>query len=388
MKTTNPQDRFNLKQQDDTNLAAFKAQLDQQAFWQVVKKSADGKEEITGLLDSKTLAIYPPVSALETFLKEHPFLYLREEKDDKNLATLHTQTKLLWHFDGDGDDLYTLEEGIEFVKQGKWVGLNNWQLPSLEQLKAFALASGNPHRTSTPFRLVKDDYYFWLTTDGKCDVDEGCWDIWEEVESFIFSCNSAWVVNNTTQLLLELIISGWYFITPDNEKSFPKPQNTLSYEALLADLASKGEYLAEVNSTNESAVNYLKPETFILTNQLEKLDYTPCRLPKLDAAQLSDPEKGLWELWGQDAATLKEFNLVARDPSRDIQRRAVAIDFGTSSTVVAMDTASGARELLRIGTRDFYQAVEAKHFENPTVLECLDFSAFNKVWQSQAYRPE
>lgn len=185
-----------------------------------------------------------------------------------------------------------------------------------------------------------------------------------------------------------LIISGWYFITPDNEKSFPKPQNTLSYEALLADLASKGEYLAEVNSTNESAVNYLKPETFILTNQLEKLDYTPCRLPKLDAAQLSDPEKGLWELWGQDAATLKEFNLVARDPSRDIQRRAVAIDFGTSSTVVAMDTASGARELLRIGTRDFYQAVEAKHFENPTVLECLDFSAFNKVWQSQAYRPE
>ncbi|MGV8804232.1 MAG: hypothetical protein ACWA6Y_04645 [Polaromonas sp.] len=121
--------------------------------------------------------------------------------------------------------------------------------------------------------------------------------------------------------------------------------------------------------------------------ELPSIDHTPCRLPQLDRAQLTDPEKGLWELWGTETPDLKRMELVARDPGRDIQRRAVAIDFGTSSTVVAMDTASGARELLRIGVRDFYEPVKPSQFENPTMLECLHFEAFAAAWATDAYRP-
>ncbi|MEF3193956.1 MAG: hypothetical protein K6346_07065, partial [Halothiobacillaceae bacterium] len=47
----------------------------------------------------------------------------------------------------------------------------------------------------------------------------------------------------------------------------------------------------------------------------------------------------------------------------------------------------GGRELLRIGVRDFYQAPAPQHFENPTVLECLDFPAFHAAWTQSAYRP-
>ena len=43
---------------------------------------------------------------------------------------------------------------------------------------------------------------------------------------------------------------------------------------------------------------------------------------------------------------------------------------------------------MRIGVRDFYQKVQALHFENPTVLECLDFAAFAAAWNKRAYRPE
>jgi len=110
-------------------------------------------------------------------------------------------------------------------------------------------------------------------------------------------------------------------------------------------------------------------------------------LPRLDNALLTDPEKGVWELWGEDPTTLKHYGWIARDPGGDLQARNVAIDFGTSSTVVAVDTASGARELLRIGVRDFYQTVQAQHFENPTVLEFLDFKAFRAAWSERAYRP-
>jgi hypothetical protein len=65
----------------------------------------------------------------------------------------------------------------------------------------------------------------------------------------------------------------------------------------------------------------------------------------------------------------------------------VGIDFGTSSTVVAVETEQGGRELLRIGVRDFYAQIKAAHFENPTVLELLDWSRFAAVWQTEAYRP-
>lgn len=120
---------------------------------------------------------------------------------------------------------------------------------------------------------------------------------------------------------------------------------------------------------------------------LKRIDHTPCRLPPLEEADLTDPAKGVWELFGEDPALCRKLAVLPRNPRQDVQNRAVAIDFGTSSTVVACDTASGARELLRIGVRDFYAPIEPRHFENPTVLECLDFRAFQTAWGGTAYRP-
>lgn len=102
---------------------------------------------------------------------------------------------------------------------------------------------------------------------------------------------------------------------------------------------------------------------------------------------MTDPGKGVWELFGEPSVFLHRVGVVARDSGRDVQHRAVAIDFGTSSTVVAMDTEHGERKLLRIGVRDFYQALKPEDFENPTVLEFLDLDAFLAVWNQQAYRP-
>jgi len=124
-----------------------------------------------------------------------------------------------------------------------------------------------------------------------------------------------------------------------------------------------------------------------LPEMLLNLDYTPCRLPKLDAAQLSDVKKGLWELWGQNSAQLAAFGLRARDPALDVRHEWVAIDFGTSSTVVAVSESTGAKKLLRVGVRDYYAPVEATHFENPTALQFDDLENFLHVWNTQVYRP-
>jgi hypothetical protein len=171
--------------------------------------------------------------------------------------------------------------------------------------------------------------------------------------------------------------------TPNHKFQFVLETDTswqgLSVEALLAFLRNAGLHLRSADETVS-----LNPE---LAASFIDLDYIPCRLPKLESAQLRDPHKGLWELWGARAEIISEMGLVARDPSRDVCARNVAIDFGTSSTVVALTDEHGGRRLLRIGVRDFYQEARSADFENPTVLEVIDYAHLAEVWTAQAYRP-
>ncbi len=141
-----------------------------------------------------------------------------------------------------------------------------------------------------------------------------------------------------------------------------------------------------VEKQEDISLDLLVQEQFS-PDALRLVDYRPCRLPELDQSRLSDPEKGLWELWGEPPEALRALGLVARDPLRDKRSLPVAIDFGTSSTTVARATGSGAGELLRIGVRDFFAAPLPEHFENPTVLECLDYAQFHAAWTQDAYRP-
>ena len=117
-----------------------------------------------------------------------------------------------------------------------------------------------------------------------------------------------------------------------------------------------------------------------------EFDWRTARLPKLSLDMLSDPNRGYWELFGQNPVTLQDVGLRARDPRADLQDSEVAIDFGTSSTVVAL-TIKGRKEVLRIGATDYDQAVQPHDFENPTVLELVDLEGMLSAWNGTAYRP-
>lgn len=113
--------------------------------------------------------------------------------------------------------------------------------------------------------------------------------------------------------------------------------------------------------------------------------------PPLDGGILYDPLRGHWDLWPAGAATetqvmAVEGGLMARNPLGDVQDFPVCIDFGTSSTVVALRE-RGRRRLLRVGVRDWGQAPRARHFENPTALEFVDAAAFGAAWQAEEWRP-
>lgn len=385
----------NLKEHNANNLATFANALQKNRFWHILPRGVTDIGQSLGLFETSTQALWSlDPSALNGFLDQHPFLHVRDAHSQNYLATLHTATMLLWNNESSSEK-YFLAAGNNLLKKARWAGLSGWQLPSKDMLGVFAKAQGNPHRQSQDFRLrnaAGDEEWGWLTDADHCDVDFGWWRVSAEHPAHIFACHPHWQNASRLQLLLDLAEKGWQLRTPNGQAVFQPPVadtrwQGVSAEDLLAAWSKEGLHLQSYSGNANDPRTALNPQDFELTPQFADLDYTPCRLPRLDNAQLSDPEKGLWELWGENAATLKQTGLIARDPGRDLQRRAVAIDFGTSSTVVAVDTAQGARELLRIGVRDFYETITAAQFENPTVLECVDFNALHTAWSAQPYRP-
>jgi hypothetical protein len=377
---------FNIEERHADNLADFLDCLTKSRFWYLLPQREHEVEKAQAILDAQTGLRYPCEATLRAFLDQNPFVYLQNFDGEQNLATLQSSKQMLWSH-ATSDKSYPFEEGQQVLKKGRWAGLDGWRLPGKDELKAFATAKENPHRAGQAYRMNTvnaETTYQWLTQEGYCDTDNGCWNTGSNSLGYIFACHTLWADAPLSKVMASLASHGWKLVAPSGQTFGPdRGWQAMPAERLLANLVLENQKL--------HALGYDKlifnPRNHWVDFQLTDIDHTPCRLPKLDSTQLTDPDKGIWELWGESAESLNRFAQVARDPGQDVQRRAVAIDFGTSSTVVAMDTSSGGRELLRIGVRDFYQSVQPQHFENPTVLECLDYSSFEQAWTERAYRP-
>jgi hypothetical protein len=355
-------------------LADFSNTLGRHRFWHICSLTS---EEPCGLFDAETGLKYPPLQQLTAFTKSNPFLLVVNHQQ-KQLATFETKSRLLWHNDGQVTSTYSYSTAIEKMKQYQTPGLSGWRASSTAEFKAFWGRPGNPHRTGARLH----GQYAWLTSENRIDIDSWSLSNVSNSSGYLYGCSDLWQQLSTAKLMAALVSSQHRLVSPDAKTSFvstaDKSWQHLSHEALLQALDEAGLCLKGVDIQKQ----FSHP-----INELYRLDWTPCRLPELETPRLSDPNKGLWELWGADKSELDTMGLVARDPARDIKLHNVAIDFGTSSTVVAYCDEHGARQLLRIGVRDFYQAPEASHYENPTVLEILDYQRFIAMWQQQAYRP-
>ena len=404
-------------------LEAFESTLLKQRFWLIKKNNV-----VTGVFDAQSFHDFPPPSQLENILAANPFVWVCAapngvalmklelaiksasivlssiigEASDLTFETmflLESKSMLLWcnHLPGE----HTCEEAEKLLYDEHWGSLGGWSLPYKERLVGFAKQQSNPYRIGENFRLkgpLGSETWKWLTRGGSIDVDENC--IYDppnkEKYGFVFACHHLWSAATPLQIILDLHKNKWVLLGQDNTIFAPNHSYRESYcfdldfDTLLQAFIQDDIVLQGIDSTGEPGNTFLDPRDFDLKSRMIDIDFTPCRLPKLDESQLTDPEKGIWEIWGEAPEFIEKIKVMPRDPEKDIQTKSVAIDFGTSSTVVAMDTISGRRELLRIGVRDFFAGVEPSHFENPTVLEFLDYSSFKEAWFSSkgVYRPD
>lgn len=290
--------------------------------------------------------------------------------DGKNMI-LDTQEGQLWMGGISANDSY-LAGAKKYAAELKPSGLLGWRLPTKAELERAATASDFPLRSGQEYRLKGLRYF--MVASGSIDVDKGYWDI-DSGMGRVLACNPLFIQNDKAQMVTECAQRGWS-LTPCHA----------SLAADRKDALSTGLNVIAAYTKNQPMGFNLEQ----ISGFFADVDYRSVRLPRLSALQFTDAHLGLWEFYAPAGMPSQSVSvsqpLRARNPELDVRDGVVAIDFGTSSTVVALRD-QGRAELLRIGLQDFYKAPEPQHYENPTVLEMVDLQVFLHSWQERAYRP-
>ena len=128
-----------------------------------------------------------------------------------------------------------------------------------------------------------------------------------------------------------------------------------------------------------------------IITQLLECDYERAEITKYDEKLLMEPEQGHWDLWCEEDAedTIGlDYELVARNPISSIRRDGIiAIDFGTKSTVVVRQDGEENSIPMQIGNGEIRKKLEGKDFENPTVLEFVNYAKFWEDYVAKKGRP-
>lgn len=240
-----------------------------------------------------------------------------------------------------------LEENKSFCEATRWLGLKGWRVPRCREMVAFATNLTNPLRNGGNNRL--SDVYGFNVHEGYIDLDSSN----PQIKTMSFDAISIPCASVSKAVFCDVLLD-----SPLSLTVLKTPNN-----------------------------NWLSTLDERLISGLINLDYNINRLPPIDQLTSSDINKGLWEFWGCDASICDEYGIRPRDPALDIRPGCIAIDFGTSSTVVACESDNGRKELMRVGVRDFYDPIAAAHFENPTALEIVNLENILAEWKRDAYRP-
>ncbi len=134
-------------------------------------------------------------------------------------------------------------------------------------------------------------------------------------------------------------------------------------------------------------------ENFVaqLKNSLLNCDSVRADMDPYDENILFDPNRGHWDLWDFDKDGGKEIplgeNFVARDPADDVSTGIVAIDFGTSRTVVVYENEHSQILPLQVGSGSFRGGFSAENYENPTVIQFIDIENFLTAYYWREGRP-
>ena len=131
--------------------------------------------------------------------------------------------------------------------------------------------------------------------------------------------------------------------------------------------------------------------------KLKNIEKSRLNEKEYDDKIFTDYQKGNWDIFSDSKEDIGNRELIKiattekyyeRDPKNDVKDGGiVAIDFGTKSTVVAIQTQNEKTSLVRIAGGSYKKNVEKSQFENPTIMEFIDIESFEKAYNESKGRP-
>lgn len=166
-------------------------------------------------------------------------------------------------------------------------------------------------------------------------------------------------------------------------------------------LSQKYLQLKEISFKKEDILTFIKTNKVSLDDNLYKIvvdKLVNCEKERADIEPydlkiLEDPNRGHWDLWSEEALEGKilietDEEFFARNPISDIKDSGIiGIDFGTKSTVVVYQEDSNHSMPMRIGMGQYTKKIEAKQYENPTVMEFINLKNFIENYNKRSGRP-
>lgn len=180
-----------------------------------------------------------------------------------------------------------------------------------------------------------------------------------------------------------------YDLLREHKDSFQLVNDTVKiiYDKSTSHNIPKKKYAVKSNISKEKSI-------FVnIKKQLLECDHKRAGLDKYDEKMLSDPNRGHWDLWDwddfvEDGTKVKlEEALTARNPLADVNSKIVAIDFGTKSTVVAYEDDNTNIIPLQVGSGNYSKGIQAKNYENPTIVQFRNIESFVEAYNKRAGRP-
>lgn len=293
---------------------------------------------------------------------------------DNGKLIYDSKTRLLWDgqpkTDGYHDEKYSADHYKAGLLKRQLPTLGQFRLPTDIELKDVAK---NQFPLSSGQNFYIKDCSVWLVLGGYTLLNEG-------------STSRPYTNSNSDKKLISVLpLTQSYTLSTGVEiKGIAADLHYFISQALPCTL-HQGTLSSEDQERSAALKKGLNTEGL-----LKNIDWISTRLPPLDQRRFFDVDQGLWEIVESDLS--ERINLThsqpiqARHPRLDIRDSNVSIDFGTSSSVVALRE-NGRDQLLRIGVKDYYATPEAKDYENPTVLEFVNFANMLEDWHSAVYRP-
>lgn len=167
-----------------------------------------------------------------------------------------------------------------------------------------------------------------------------------------------------------------------------------------AVMENKIDSLNGISFKKEDIINHIKNNKLelpdetrqILADKLLNCEKVRADIEPYDIKRLEDPNLGHWDLWENDSSNdIKvhyDTNFVGRNPLVDIKEDGlIGIDFGTKSTIVVYQDGDDNTQPMRVGMGQYSKKAEAKHYENPTVMEFINLESFCDRYKNKEGRP-